>query len=175
MVALWDTKMNELSIPNKRQQKGTCSPFITALRQSGLKSGLIFHCWIGATRITRASSRTAADIHQPGHRKMESIQNFCQGQIAEILAGQKPDLIWFDGDWEHSAEEWESPKIRKMILEQIPIQSSMEGWRVSGITKHPNKIFQSAVLRCIHGNSVSLPTKTGAIIPTTKITKRLTN
>jgi alpha-L-fucosidase len=32
----------------------------------------------------------------------------------------KPDLWWFDGDWEHSAEEWESQKVRRMILSGNP-------------------------------------------------------
>lgn len=31
-----------------------------------------------------------------------------------------PDLWWFDGDWEHSSDEWQAPKVRQQILQQTP-------------------------------------------------------
>lgn len=31
-----------------------------------------------------------------------------------------PDLWWFDGDWEHNAEEWEADKLRAMLLKHNP-------------------------------------------------------
>jgi len=37
-----------------------------------------------------------------------------------------PDLIWFDGDWEHSAEEWDAKGIRKNSNLIIPILSLMD-------------------------------------------------
>jgi len=43
----------------------------------------------------------------------------------------KPDLWWFDGDWEHSAEEWESQKIRNIILSGNPaaiINGRLQGY-----------------------------------------------
>jgi len=121
-VALWDTKMNELSIPKQTPAKrDVLSPFITALRQSGLKVGTYFSLldWSNPdyTGFIKDSGRYT--ISQDSAR-WNRFRHFCQGQIAEILAGQKPDLVWFDGDWEHSAEEWESPKIRKMILDANP-------------------------------------------------------
>jgi alpha-L-fucosidase len=46
--------------------------------------------------------------------------NFCHGQIRELAYKFNPDLFWFDGDWEHSAQEWRAGRIRKMILDNNP-------------------------------------------------------
>ncbi|MFZ1694773.1 MAG: alpha-L-fucosidase, partial [Flavobacteriales bacterium] len=48
--------------------------------------------------------------------RWQRFLHFYQGQINEIATQLKPDLWWFDGDWEHSAEEWEAMKVRQMIL-----------------------------------------------------------
>ena len=53
------------------------------------------------------------------------------GQINEINTQFKPDLWWFDGDWEHSAEEWEAPLVRKEILAKYPsaiINGRLQGY-----------------------------------------------
>jgi alpha-L-fucosidase len=46
--------------------------------------------------------------------------NYYQCQLTEVLDLYNPDLIWFDGDWEHSAKEWQAAKVRKMILAHNP-------------------------------------------------------
>jgi len=45
---------------------------------------------------------------------------YYQGQIADLQHRYNPDLIWFDGDWEHSASEWQSPKLRADMLARNP-------------------------------------------------------
>lgn len=52
--------------------------------------------------------------------RWQRFRSFYQGQINEIATQLNPDLWWFDGDWEHSAEEWEAAKVRRMILERNP-------------------------------------------------------
>lgn len=39
------------------------------------------------------------------------------GQISELSSRFKPDLFWFDGDWEQDAEWWGAQEIRRMILD----------------------------------------------------------
>lgn len=48
----------------------------------------------------------------------ERFKQFYQNQLNEVTTQFKPDLYWFDVDWEHSAEEWESQKVRAGILEK---------------------------------------------------------
>ncbi len=40
--------------------------------------------------------------------------------MAEVMNQFNPDLWWFDGDWEHSADEWEAQKVRKMLTTHNP-------------------------------------------------------
>ena len=32
----------------------------------------------------------------------------------EVVDKYQPDLVWFDGDWEHSAEKWRAAEIREL-------------------------------------------------------------
>jgi alpha-L-fucosidase len=48
------------------------------------------------------------------------FEKFNHGQIEEIGKKFNPDLYWFDGDWEQSAENWKAKEIRQMILARNP-------------------------------------------------------
>jgi alpha-L-fucosidase len=50
-------------------------------------------------------------------------------QLKEI-GKYKPDLYWFDGDWEQSAEKWHAKEIRELVLSENPyaiINSRLQG------------------------------------------------
>ena len=51
---------------------------------------------------------------------MHSTELTNRGQTEEIGKNFNPDLYWFDGDWEQSAEKWKAKEIRKMILDRNP-------------------------------------------------------
>jgi len=62
---------------------------------------------------------------------MHSTELTNRGQIEEIGKNFNPDLYWFDGDWEQSAEKWKAEEIRKMILDRNPsaiINSRLQGY-----------------------------------------------
>jgi alpha-L-fucosidase len=46
--------------------------------------------------------------------------NFNIHQINEISTRFNPDLLWFDGDWEQSADKWHAAEIREMLLKHNP-------------------------------------------------------
>lgn len=121
-VALWDTKMNDLSIPQKSPaKKDVLTPFVNVLRKENIKVGLYYSLidWTfpDYPGFLRDSSRyKIAD----DPLRWSGFLNFCHGQISELLTLYNPDLMWFDGDWEHSADEWQTEKIRKMINQNNP-------------------------------------------------------
>jgi alpha-L-fucosidase len=132
-VAMYDTKMNNLSIvkacPAKRDM---IKPFFDELRKRNIKCGAYFSLidWTDADYpgFLKDSSKYKVENDYP---KWNRFRNFFQGQIKEISQNLKPDLWWFDGDWEHSAEEWEAQKIRKMILTDNPkaiINGRLQGY-----------------------------------------------
>ncbi|MBZ5500100.1 MAG: alpha-L-fucosidase [Acidobacteriia bacterium] len=47
------------------------------------------------------------------------------------IEGYKPDLIWFDGDWDFSAEQWRAKELREQIFRLLPsviLNSRLNGY-----------------------------------------------
>ncbi len=132
-VAMYDTKMNNLSIvkasPAKRDM---IKPFFEELRKRDIKCGayysLIDWSYNDYPGFLNDSARYEV---KNDYDRWNRFRNFFQGQIKEIGTQFKPDLWWFDGDWEHSAEEWEAEKVRSIILANNPnaiINGRLQGW-----------------------------------------------
>lgn len=132
-VALYDTKMNDLSIVRKTPAKtDMIKPLFNELRKRNVKCGAYFSLidwsYEDYPGFLNDSSRYKID---DDYLRWNKFRLFMQGQITEILSNYNPDLWWFDGDWEHSAEEWEAEKIRKMILRHNPnsiINGRLQGY-----------------------------------------------
>ena len=132
-VAMYDTKMNNLSIamttPAKRDM---VKPFFEELRKRDIKCGAYFSLidWTHPDYpgFLRDSSRYKVEND---YARWNRFRQFFQGQIKEISTMFNPDLWWFDGDWEQSAERWESEKVRAMILLNNPkaiINGRLQGY-----------------------------------------------
>lgn len=132
-VALYDTKMNGLSIPKKSPAKrDVLTPFVNALKQESIKVGIYYSLidWSHPNypAFTKDSMRYKV-AEQP--LRWQKFRDFYQGQIREISHLYQPDIWWFDGDWEHSAKEWEAEKVRKEILQAKPqaiINGRLQGY-----------------------------------------------
>jgi len=132
-VAMFDTKMDELSIvkasPAKRDM---VKPLFDELRKRDIKCGAYFSLldWSHPDYpgfLKDSNKYKLADDYERWNR----FRSFFQSQIKEIGNNLHPDLFWFDGDWEHSAEQWESEKVRQMILANNPkaiINGRLQGY-----------------------------------------------
>jgi alpha-L-fucosidase len=121
-VALWDTKEDHYStVKNTHAQRDVLKPFYEEIRKRGIKAGAYFSLidWSHPDYpgFIKDSSRYKV-ANDPA--RWERFKKFYQSQLAEVSRQFNPDLFWFDGDWEHSAEEWESVKVRKSLLERNP-------------------------------------------------------
>jgi len=132
-VALWPTKQNHYSVAkNTPAKRDVLKPFYEALDKEGIKKGAYFSLidWSHPDYpgFLKDSSRyKAAD--EP--KRWQAFQQFFQAQINEVNTLYKPDLWWFDGDWEHSADEWQSKKVRAEILSIQPnaiINGRLQGY-----------------------------------------------
>ncbi len=117
-VATYDTKLNDLSIVKATPaKKDLIAPLFSELRKRNIKCGAYFSLidWSHPDYpgFLKDSSRY---IVAKDTSKWEKFQHFFQGQINELSTKFNPDLFWFDGDWEHSASEWQSKKVRQGIL-----------------------------------------------------------
>lgn len=132
-VALWDTKEKHYDVvDNTPAKRDLLSPFYAALRKRDIKAGAYFSLldWSHPdyTGFLKEKSRyTLSDDYDRWNR----FRRFFQNQLAELTALYKPDLWWFDGDWEHSAEEWEAQKVRQILTKSNPttiINGRLMGW-----------------------------------------------
>jgi alpha-L-fucosidase len=132
-VAMYDTKMNNLSsVKATPAKKDMITPFFAELRKRDIKCGayysLIDWSYADYPGFLKDSSRYKVE---DDYERWNRFRQFFQGQIREISTQFKPDLWWFDGDWEHSAERWESEKVRNIILSNNPkaiINSRLQGY-----------------------------------------------
>ena len=121
-VALWNTRENHYSTArNTPAGRDLVTPFFNELRNRGLKAGAYFSLidWSHPDYpgFMKDSSRYKISNDT---LKWKKFKQFYQAQLKEVSNTFNPDLFWFDGDWEHNAEEWESEKVRKFLLERNP-------------------------------------------------------
>ena len=132
-VALWPTEENHFNVMNHTPAKrDLLKPFYKALDKNGIKRGAYFSLidWSDNDYpgFTKDSTRYKI-VNEPERWKRFLL--FYQAQIDEINKIYKPDLWWFDGDWEHSADEWQAQKVRKDILSENPeaiINGRLQGY-----------------------------------------------
>jgi alpha-L-fucosidase len=132
-LALWPTKQDHFSVvKNTPAKRDLIQPFYEALDQQGIKRGAYFSLidwsYNDYPGFLKDSNRYDA---AKDHGRWKRFQNFFQSQINEINTAYKPALWWFDGDWEHSAEEWQSEKVRNEILKINPsaiINGRLQGY-----------------------------------------------
>ncbi|GGW28221.1 alpha-L-fucosidase [Arenibacter certesii] len=120
--ALWDTKFGDFNaVKGASSKKDVLTPFVSELRKNNLKVGIYYSLpdwsYNDYTHFIRDSIRyKIAD--EP--KRWDKFLKYYQGQLKELSDTYNPDLYWFDGDWEHSSEEWQAPKVRQMLLDRNP-------------------------------------------------------
>ena len=117
-VALWPTKQNQLNVVEASPaKKDLIAPFFAALRKNQIKVGAYYSLldWSHPDYpgFLKDSSRYKVK-EQP--ERWSKFKTFLNGQLNELSKNYQPDLFWFDGDWEHSAEEWNARGIREKLL-----------------------------------------------------------
>ncbi len=130
-VALWDTKFSNLNVVDSTPaNRDLVKPFCKALRKNDIKVGLYYSLldWSHPDypNFTRNKKRYKSDSV-----RWSTFSTFNHNQINEFVNKFKPDLVWFDGDWEQSAEMWDAPTIREMLFdtnEDIIINSRLQGY-----------------------------------------------
>ncbi|WP_295664025.1 alpha-L-fucosidase [uncultured Mucilaginibacter sp.] len=132
-VAMYDTKKDNLSIVKATPAKmDMIKPLFDELRKRDIKCGAYFSLidWSHPDYPGFLKDSSRYNVKDDDAR-WNRFRDFFQGQIKEIGEKFNPDLWWFDGDWEHSAEEWESEKVRRIILTKNPaaiINGRLQGY-----------------------------------------------
>ena len=130
-VALWDTKQSDLNVVDKTPAaRDLVDPFAKAMRKKGLKVGMYYSLldWSHPDypNFLRDEKRYSDDPE-----RWERFVKFNFGQLEELSKRFKPDLYWFDGDWEQSAERWKAKELRDALVKWNPdviLNSRLQGY-----------------------------------------------
>ncbi|WP_200974545.1 alpha-L-fucosidase [Echinicola sp. 20G] len=119
-VALWDSKVSDLTVVKKTPAKrDLIGPFMEALEEKGVKKGLYYSVldWSHPDydRQTRVKYRYKNDPE-----RFQKFVDFNFKQLEELSLNYHPDLYWFDGDWEHKAEQWKSKELKEQLIKWNP-------------------------------------------------------
>ncbi|RPF37731.1 alpha-L-fucosidase [Streptomyces sp. TLI_185] len=126
-VALWDTEYGDLNLG-----KDYLGPYAEALREKDLKVGFYYshsdwnHPDYASTRKpgrppeledNRYSEVAAEDEDLDAWERFIAYRD---GQIRELASRYRPDLMWFDGEWDRSEEQWRIPELAALIRSYVP-------------------------------------------------------
>lgn len=134
--ALFDTQLSDYSAPRRAAGRDLVRPFVEAFREAGILVGFYFSLcdWHhpdypvalsdprpGRQRPPAAVPEGAPASIAEAPERWERYLEFMRGQVRELLTNYGPiDLLWFDGQWEHTSEEWQDHKLMAMIRELQP-------------------------------------------------------
>jgi alpha-L-fucosidase len=141
-LALWDTKVSDLSVVKRTPAKrDLLTPYAAALRKNGLKVGLYFsHLdWSNPDYATAFNGDNKKpgnkfDFPEPGKEDLNRWNKFIlfrNSQLKELQGLINPDLWWFDGDWTRTAEQWKMKELRDSLLTWNPkaiLNARMQGY-----------------------------------------------
>lgn len=122
-ISLWNSKADKaITVPgNTPAKKDVLSPFISDLKKSGLKTGLYFSLPDWSHPYYDVNTRTKKRYELKNDpKRWENFVNYYQTQLRELSSSYRPDLLWFDGDWEHTSDEWKAPQTLNLLKEYNP-------------------------------------------------------
>ncbi|MEU9246284.1 alpha-L-fucosidase [Streptomyces sp. NPDC048385] len=126
-VALWDTAYGDLNLG-----RDYLGPYAEALRERGLKVGFYYshsdwnHPDYASTRKPGRPPELADNRYSEvaaGDEDLAAWERFIayrDGQVTELASRYRPDLMWFDGEWERSEEQWRIPGLAALVRSYVP-------------------------------------------------------
>lgn len=146
-VALFDTKYSDLSVMKKTPAKrDIVKEYAKAITDRGIKLGMYFSLidWSDERyRTVFYDYKVPQDTSQLNEfsdpmdlvqdfDKWNEFMEFNKNQLKEVLTNYgKVDLLWFDGDWERSAKQWQLPEFKKYLKsfnKDLIINSRLAGY-----------------------------------------------
>ena len=121
--ALFPTKTNDFHFQG---QTDLVQQFVEAMREAGLKVGFYFSLidWHHPDypAFTEANKPYRFDrIPQPTPQQWSSFVEVMFEQIRELLTNYgQIDIIWFDGSWERTPEQWRAEELAQTIRQLQP-------------------------------------------------------
>jgi alpha-L-fucosidase len=119
--AMWPTKTGQLSVADSRYRGDLVREFVDATRANGLRVGIYYslcdwhHPDYPAFRDEHRPYRFGR-VPEPTAEQWARFIDFQFAQMRELMTDYgKIDLVWFDGGWERSPEQWRAKDFVALI------------------------------------------------------------
>jgi len=131
-VALWDAAHRNLDVVRDTPAgRDLVTGFVEALRARDLKVGLYYshsdwnHPDYASERhpgpyAVPLNAYTQADPGKEDPAAWARYLAYRDGQVRELVERFRPDLLWFDGEWERTEEQWRMDELADLILSAGP-------------------------------------------------------
>ncbi|MFE5244653.1 MULTISPECIES: alpha-L-fucosidase [unclassified Streptomyces] len=133
-VALWDTAHGDLDVVRRTPAgRDLVAGYADALRERGLKVGLYYshsdwnHPDYASVVHPEPPTEDVAThplvTPEDGVADPEAWARFVayrDAQVGELVSRYRPDLLWFDGEWERSEEQWGMGELARQIIAGNP-------------------------------------------------------
>ncbi len=144
-MALYPTKEDHWNVVRDTPAgRDLIGPYCEALREKGLHVGLYFsHLdWSHPDYPTLPKDIPPSDhgdaskvndfvFREDNPEAWKKFLTFHRAQLKEICTSYSPELLWFDGDWDRTSEQWDMKGLRDQLHEWSPgvvINSRMKGY-----------------------------------------------
>src|SRR5258706_11613711 len=124
--ALWPTATGQHSIAHSKYNGDLVREFVDAARENDLRVGLYYslcdwhHPDYPAFRDVHRAYRFGR-VPRPTEAQWARFLEFQFAQLRELLTGYgRIDLLWFDGGWERTPEEWRAKDFAALARELQP-------------------------------------------------------
>jgi alpha-L-fucosidase len=124
--ALWPTRAGGLSVADSRYKGDLVREFVEATREAGLRVGLYYslcdwhHPDYPPFRDEHRPYRWGR-VPAPTDEQWARFLEFQRAQVRELMTSYGTiDLVWFDGGWERSPEQWRAKELAALFRELNP-------------------------------------------------------
>lgn len=124
--AMFHTALSDFSVQHSPFQRDVVREWVDAFRAEGLRIGLYFSLcdWHHPDSPAFTDDYRPYNflrLPRPTPEQWARYLDFMFGQVRELLTNYgRIDLLWFDGQWEHTPDEWRAADLIAMIRELQP-------------------------------------------------------
>lgn len=124
--SMFHTKASDFSVEHSKYGSDITRQLIEAVRADGLRVGLYYSLsdWHHPDYPKFTESYKPYLFEQyprPSPERWARYLDYVRTQLSELLTNYGPiDLVWFDGQWERTAEEWHAAELRELVASLQP-------------------------------------------------------
>ena len=128
--SLWDSKVSDFTSAKTAARRDFVTEYVKAVRKAGLKVGLYYSpmdwSWpVFNMKLPQANPLAWQEFVEKGPKydalAWARMRDYAHEQVRELMTNYgKIDLLWYDGCWYQTAEEWKSKELNVMVRKLQP-------------------------------------------------------